>query len=233
MRNSRHKLLLAPTVGLWIATCLGCASAPKMQWPAWTGLANEDDSGPKVLTPKDKVDQLRELAKKAPKMDQETQEKVSAELARGITNEQDPILRGQILRTLAVYKTDIAGKVLAAGIHDKDHNVRIAACEAWGVRGGPQAPEVLGAALGHDENFDVKLAAARGLGKVAHPNAIAPLGQALDDPDPAMQRRAMLSLKEASGRDFGGDVAAWREFVHGGQPPVPEESLAQKFWKLF
>ncbi|HEY2841493.1 MAG TPA: HEAT repeat domain-containing protein [Pirellulales bacterium] len=205
-----------------------------MTWPAWTGLAKEeDDSGPKVLTPKDKIEQLRELTKKGPAMTPEMQEKVSAELAHGIPNEQDPMLRGQILRTLAVYKTDIAGKVLAAGVKDKDHNVRIAACEAWGVRGGPQAPEILGAALAHDESLDVRLAAARGLGKVAHPNAIAPLGHALDDPDPAMQHRVMLSLKEASGRDYGGDVGAWREFVNGGQPPVPEESFAQRFWKLF
>lgn len=233
MRNSRRILLLAPTLGLWLATCLGCATAPKMEWPAWTGLAKDDGSGPKVLTPKDKMEQLRELIKKAPKMTPEMQEQVSAELARGITNEQDPMLRAQILRTLAVYKTEISGKVLAAGMHDKDHTVRIAACEAWGVRGGHDAPEILGVALAHDENFDVKMAAARGLGQVAHPKAIEPLGQALDDPDPAMQRRVMLSLKEASGRDYGGDVGAWREFVHGGQPPLPEESLAQKFWKLF
>ncbi len=99
MRNSRSIFLLAPTLGLWLATCLGCASAPKVSWPAWTGLAKEDDSGPKVLTPKDKMEQLRELSTKGPKMTPEMQEKVSTERARGIPNEQDPMLRAQILRT--------------------------------------------------------------------------------------------------------------------------------------
>lgn len=230
MRKSRPILLLV--LGLWSTTCLGCASAPKMKWPAWTGLA-EDDSGPKVLTPKDKMDQLRELTKKAPDMTPEMQEQVSSELAHGIPNEEDAMLRAQILRTLAVYKTEISGKVLAAGVQDKDHNVRIAACEAWGIRGGPQAPEVLGQVLQHDTHLDVRLAAVRGLGKVAHPNAIAPLGQALEDPDPAMQRRVMLSLKEASGRDYGENLVAWREFVHGGQPAVPEESFAQRYFGWF
>ena len=134
---------------------------------------------------------------------------------------------------MSAYPTEVSGKVLAAGINDKDRNVRIAACEAWGVRGGPEATAVLGTALSHDAEFDVRMAAARGLGKVAHPNAIAPLGQALDDPDPAMQRRAMLSLKTASGRDYGGDVSAWREFVNGRQPAEREESFAQRYLKWF
>jgi len=220
-------------MGLWLATSLGCATAPKMSWPAWTGLAKAEDEGPKILTPKDKLDQLRALAKKGPSMTPEMQEKVVAELARGIPNEQDPMLRAQILRTLAVFPTELSAKVLAAGINDKDSNVRIAACDAWGIRGGPEATESLGQALSNDAVFDVRMAAARGLGKVAHPNAIGPLGKALDDPDPAMQRRAMLSLKDASGRDYGGDVNAWREFVHGGQPAVREESFAQRMMKWF
>ena len=98
MRKSRNLYLLRATLALWLATCLGCASAPKMSWPEWTGLAKDDDSGPKVLTPKDKMEQLRELAKKGSSMTPEMQEKVATELARGIPNEQDPMLRAQILR---------------------------------------------------------------------------------------------------------------------------------------
>ncbi len=218
---------------LWLATCTGCATAPKVTWPEWTHLGKKDDDGVKILTPKDKMEQLRALTKAAAKMTPEKQEAVAVELARGIATEQDVTLRAQILRTLAAYPTETATKILVAALNDKDRNVRIAACEGLGKHGGPEVPKELGRVLAEDSDLDVRLAAARGLGTAAHPNSIAPLGQALDDPDPAMQLRVMASLKEASGRDYGNDTHAWREFVQGGQPKQPEESLAQRLFKWF
>jgi hypothetical protein len=39
------------------------------------------------------------------------------------------------------------------------------------------------------------------------------LARALEDADPAVQYRAVASLKKVSGRDLGNDVNAWREWA--------------------
>jgi hypothetical protein len=53
---------------------------------------------------------------------------------------------------------------------------------------------------------------------------------ALDDPDPALQRRAVESLRQVTGRDFGNDVVAWRTYVQGGEPARRRPSLVE-IWR--
>jgi hypothetical protein len=59
---------------------------------------------------------------------------------------------------------------------------------------------------------------------------------ALDDRDPAMQYVGVQSMKALTGKDYGGDVAAWRELAGGGSPPLPPPpSLAERLrgWSPF
>ncbi|MBI2826367.1 MAG: HEAT repeat domain-containing protein [Planctomycetia bacterium] len=233
MRRYRGTNVLALAVSVGLMAGSGCATAPRAQWPSWMAFGKKEEDGPKILTPHDKMVQMRELATRLPKYSPELQEQVAAELVQAIPHEQDPVLRAQILRTLGVCPTESAARILAAGLNDHNRDVRIAACDAWGKRGGPEATTELSRALTEDADIDVRLAAARNLGTVEHPNAIAPLGQALEDPDPAMQRRAMASLKQTSGRDYGNNVQAWREFVQGRQPAAPQESFVQRIFKWF
>ena len=46
-----------------------------------------------------------------------------------------------------------------------------------------------------------------------------PLGEALADADPAMQYRAVLSLKKVTGKDLGNDVDRWQQYVKGRSCP--------------
>jgi hypothetical protein len=63
---------------------------------------------------------------------------------------------------------------------------------------------------------------------------VAPLGEALTDNDPAMQYRAILSLKNVTGKDLGNDVEPWRQYVKGETPqPGKSQSWAQLFRQLF
>ena len=231
MRTVYGRRLLAFLCGMWLVA--GCASAPKAEWPTWMTFGKtKDDGRPKVVTPRDKMEQLRELTARGRKMSPELQERVSSELAQGIVNEQDPVLRAQILRTLGRYPTEKAGVILSSGLHDHDRDVRIAACEALGVRGGEASVAELARVLADDADVDVRLAAARGLSETASTQGVAALGDALEDQDPAIQRRAMASMKKLSGQDFGGDVGAWRQYAKTGQGPPPP-SLAQRLRKLF
>ena len=79
---------------------------------------------------------------------------------------------------------------------------------------------------------DVRLAAAKALGETKNREAVAALGEALDDSDPAMQYRAVLSLKQVTGKDLGNDVNRWQQYVKG-EPPEPTPSLAERIRRLF
>jgi hypothetical protein len=48
-----------------------------------------------------------------------------------------------------------------------------------------------------------------------------------------MQRRAMESLEQITGEQFGNDVDAWRTFVQGGAPKQREESIVSRLKRMF
>jgi HEAT repeat protein len=172
------------------------------------------------------MEQLQKLQAEIPAMSPEAQQAQAADLAQRYRNESDPILRAQIVRTIACCGSPAAGETLSSAARDTDRDVRIACCDAWAVHGGPQATPSLATMLRHDRSNDVRMAAARSLGRLSGPEVVEALAPALDDPDPALQYRAVHSLRKATGKDFGDNVSAWREFVHGGSPA--EISTAQR-----
>ncbi len=223
--SGMHVLALACCVAL----SPGCAS---LKTPSWFAKKEKPSDGPKVITPRDKMVQLRELSKNGDKLTPELRERVSSELANGIAHEQDPILRAQVLRTLGRFPSEKSLVVCTAGLHDHQRDVRIAACESLGRLGGAEATANLSRTLAEDADVDVRLAAARALGETADAKGVAALGEALQDQDPAMQHRAMASMKKISGQDFGTDVDAWREYAKTGQGP-PTPTFAERFRNLF
>jgi hypothetical protein len=53
----------------------------------------------------------------------------------------------------------------------------------------------------------------------------------LDDPDPAMQYRAVMSLRQVTGQNFGNDVARWKAYVKGEPPPASKPvSIANRLF---
>lgn len=234
MRTFRGITFLA----LALCACLGsgCASgmhAPSSDWWSFNKKKKKEQSDDGIVTPYSKMKQLRELSKQSADMTPELQERVTNELAHGIVHEQDPVLRAQILRTLGHFPNEKSAAILAAGLrHDGNRDVRIAACDGLGRQKGDKAAEELSHALAEDADVDVRLAAARALGNTGDPKAVAALGTALDDQDPAMRHRALSSLKQVSGKDYGDDLEAWRQYAKTGTPPE-EPSLAQRLRKLF
>ena len=58
------------------------------------------------------------------------------------------------------------------------------------------------------------------------------LGEALADADPAMQYRAVLSLKQATGKDLGNSVDRWQQYVKGEQPASRPRRWAERILQL-
>lgn len=221
------------------AVCLlalgGCASTKNtLLGDAFDRLAGKNkkvEAGPNVETPKQRMEKMREMAKKAKTMPPGEQEAEAVSLARTIQKEDDPLVRAQIVRTVGAMDCPTANALMAAAAKDADRDVRVACCQAWATHKGPDAMRMLTTMLSSDADMDVRLAAVRGLGELNDKAAVEPLAAALEDPNPAMQYRAVQSLRKVTGKDFGDDVRVWRDFVRGAE--VPEASIATKLRRLF
>jgi len=223
-----HMLSCVVCAALLLFCAVGCQ---------WTGVPNPfakpKNTAVGITTPAQRIEQLKLVEAKAAKSSPEEQQTICGQLAKQIQHEQDPIVRRQVVRTLGAFSTPVSAAVLKAGLSDQDAEVRIACCEAWGKRGGQDGLEELSRVLASDTNLDVRLAAARALGKTKQPAAVTPLAEVLADADPAMQARAMESLKSVSGKDFGNDVGAWRQYAQRGQADPPAASVADRVRKWF
>jgi len=203
--------------------------------PTWVPFQGpRSDTVPGVVTPAEKITQLKKLSSEAAKSDPQTKHQVVGQLVTGIRSETDALIRAETIRTLGDYPDPSADAVLKAALNDPDADVRIAACEAWGKRGDAQAAGLLAPILSSDVNQDVRLSAARALGKIKDQQAIAALGEVLTDSNPAMQYQAVLSLKEITGADLGNNVDRWRQYVQEQHPQPPQPaSMADRMKKIF
>lgn len=209
----------------------GCAD---LDLPAWVPFQGPScDTMPGVVPPSERIAQLRKLSDSAASATPAQRQQVSEQLATAIRTEKDPLIRLEIIRAMGRYPGPAADAILKAALSDPEARIRIAACGAWGKRNDAQGVELLADSMRSDADADVRLAAAQALGETKNPAAIAALGDALNDSDPAMQYRAVLSLKQATGKDFGDSVDRWQQYVKQQRPQGPASSLAQRDQSIF
>lgn len=186
-----------------------------------------------VRTRADQLKDLRELAKEIPSAIPGEQQRASLELAQAIRRESDPVVRAQMVRTIGVSRTEVANAIVAAALQDTDPRVRMAACDGLGNRGEAEHVALLSKTLGSDTDIDVRLAAAHALGDCQDKSAVEALAVALEDSNPALQVRGIRSLEKVTRQDFGNDVAAWRQYVHGETPTPRTQSVAARLRQLW
>jgi len=221
----------AGILGSLAGLCCGCADMPRPPW-----MANNTDDDVQISGIRDaseEIERLEKLASAANKKDPAEQEVTSQQLAQQLAAEGDPIIRSAQLRALAAYPTSTSSLMLKQGLQDTSKDIRVVCCELWGDRAGPEAAKLLTEVIASDTDIDVRLAAARGLGQLEDTAAVNGLALALDDPDPAMRRRAVVSLQKVTGQNYGGDITAWRQYVQGNQPELKTPSLAQRIRDIF
>ena len=236
MRLAFGKRVFRSILGVWVAFLpifsAGCADLGGIA--RWLPFQEKPTQLPGVTPPAERIADLRELAEQGPNSTAEQRQRVAEELAAAIRSEADPLIRAEIVRTLGRYPCAMADAILRAAMHDPEQDVCTAACEAWGNRGDAEAVALLGRALTEDADVDVRLAAVRALGRTKDPAAVAALGPALGDADPAMQYRAVESLRQITGEDFGNDVGRWQQYVRGELPqPARPVSIAERLRRLF
>lgn len=154
-------------------------------------------------------------------------------LVTNLLAEHDSRVRAAMLGIAAEFDTPAAVSICRGALEDPEARVRMAACEAWRERGGPEAVSLLAARASADSDIDVRLKALKELGALGDAAAVPALARALEDPDPAVQYRAVGALKEVSGRDLGDDVNAWRAWAADPNAKGTEWSIAEGFRQLF
>lgn len=232
-------MLRITRLGCWCLVLLavgGCADGPFYSLaainPLWQSQWAEDEAVRPTLY--QQVEELRQLRGRADELATLEQQEWSNRLARLIQNSENTVLRQEALATLATLPTPEAQQVIRGALQDSDRAVRILACQLVAAGQYSESVTDLIRVMNEDADFDVRMAAIRELRHFQDPRVVEALSVALDDRNPAMQRRAIETLREITGRDYRGDVTKWRELVRGGNPPEPEPpSMAERLRSIF
>ncbi len=231
MIGSNHRRLLALglcLVGLGFA---GCKGNPVKEGGLF---AKTYDTVRGIMSPAERIAAIRKMSQEAVRAGVDAQEQLAQKLAGLYPQETDPLIRVELVRASAALGCPSAALLVRQATKDSDADVRIAACKVLPKQQGAEAAGVLAGVLGSDTDLDVRLAAARALGETHNPAAVSSLGTALEESDPAMQYRAVSSLRATAPDDVGDDVQRWREYVKGEPLSPPKTvSLTERLRGLF
>lgn len=172
------------------------------------------------VVPAKRIAEIRKMGEKSTGDDTPDQQTVVQDLVKPLEKETDPLVRQATLETVAKFNTSLSGKTLIAGLQDENPHVREVSCRLLAARPTTGAMEPLMGVVRQDESFDVRVAAAHAL----QPNGAKPeqLLTLLEDPNPAMQLVGVEAMKNATGKDYGGDVAAYGALARGENPVAKE-----------
>jgi hypothetical protein len=229
MDGSENKRRLALAMCLFLLGLSGCKGGG-----LWTGsglFGKASDEVPGIMSPPERTAAIRKMAQEARGPD--AQEALARKFAALYPREGDPLIRAELVRAVSPLRCPTAGTLLREATKDNDADVRIDACKGLEGQVGPETTAALAEVLASDTDPDVRLTAARALGQTRDPAAVSALGSALEDQDPAMQYRAVSSLRKVAPQDLGDDVDRWRQYVKG-QPPSPPKpvSLAEQIRRM-
>jgi HEAT repeat protein len=190
--------------------------------------AQDEQFGP---TYHKKVADLAALRSQVHNLPVPQQEEIGRQLVARYHEEKSPLLRVEMLRTLAEFPGEGAQSAVQTALADDNPRVRMAACRALGKQTTPESLQSLATVVGSDTDVDVRMAAARELGNFKDPAAATALRTAIEDRDAALQHVAMQSLQTITGKsEYGSSVPTWRQYLDGGNPaPPPGPTVAERF----
>ena len=215
------RVLFVLLLGLLVQS-IGCKSRPMVNWNwvndrAWSEWRDDDRY---MTTWHEKEKYLESLREDAGSFPVEEQRKHASALSEQIQSEQVPVVRRELVRTLAYFHVVEAEAGLLDALDDSDPDIRIVACKAWGARPNAAAKTALLKTVRSDEDSDVQAAALRALGNFQGQEVFNELKTALESRDPAIQYAGIQGLRSLTGEDWGEDPETWIAGLEGKSPEI-------------
>ena len=188
------------------------------------------DMVPGIAFPSERAKTMVTLARNAEKEGLAAQERLAAEMLAHLSNEKDPIIRGDIVREVGRFHTASAYQMLVVAMNDSNEAMRLQACRTLATwKEKAEVTQLLCQAMLEDASRDVRLEATRALELVADPAAVKSLALALEDqvvggPDPALRDLAVVALRKSSPVDYGNDPALWMAHLRGESATPPSKA---------
>ena len=181
----------------------------------------------KAVVYSQRVDEMRLLRRQIVSMPTEEQSYWITQLSNILKNETSPELRRESVLVLQqVMDRQDAVAAVTPLIQDKNDKVRLTVAQTLGTHPNPEAASALMSMAQSDSSRVVQLAATESLGKHPSNEVRQFLASKLEDRSPAMQYQASLALKSITGKNYGGDIDAWKRYLAGNDVPEPKASLA-------
>ncbi|MCC6510684.1 MAG: HEAT repeat domain-containing protein [Pirellulaceae bacterium] len=221
-RTVRRCLMTTIVSGLFMSA--GCADGPMFHMKKLSPWHQRDWRRDRELGPtySQRLGELALLKSRIASYSPDEQQRWAGQLENIVTKDTSPEMRAQAARVLAQIDSESTIRALNAASKDDVEKVRLAVCEAWGVRNSEHARDMLLSLAQTDESDDVRQAAIAALGGFDAPEVRSLLAESLEHKNPAVQQQAVVALKKMTGRDFGGDFDAWKRYLDGEDVPEPE-----------
>jgi HEAT repeat protein len=186
--------------------------------------AEEEKIADTLFTKKKNMTTMADAAVRAPV---EQQQEAAAMLSEVASRDSVLLLRLHAIQQLSRLRCPGAIDALANSSKDHNSDVRLAAVKAWKSMPANDAIPSLQQMVGSDTSVDVRLAATRALGSFPGPQAVPAISLALNDPDPALQLRAVESLQLVTGKPLGRNVKVWQNYVANVTPASEQTAPGQ------
>ncbi len=181
-----------------------------------------------------RLDEMRLLKRQLPSMTEEEQARWVSNLDDVLKKETSPSLRREAVLTLAVVsKRSDALRTIVPIARDENESVRLAVVHALEKNNTPDSTTTLLSLAQSDRSNNVRLTATKSLGQHKTNEVRQFLASKLEDRSTAMQYSASLALKEQTGKNYGGDVEAWKQYLKGDEVPEPPVSIAERMQSMF
>ena len=224
--------IVALALGLSLVS--GCTDGPFYQMKKMNPYFQSQWKKDRELGPTftDRLAELDLLQSQLAGMPEAEQQRWTEQLSAIIQKDPSAEMRARAVSTVAKVPAANAVTALNYASGDDVEKVRLAACRAWKSRGGDAARDMLMSLAETDESSSVRQAAIDGLSAFELDEVKSTLIRLLSDRSPAVQFQVAQSLKTLTGRDYGGDFEAWKNFMAGEEvPEPPQPSLAERAWK--
>jgi HEAT repeats len=174
----------------------------------------------------ERFEELRVLDKQIASYSPDDQHRWLMQLEGIIQQDPSPEFRAECLKTVAKIQSPQAITALNRASADENFKVRIAACKAWKVQHNGEARDMLLSMAQSDADNSVRMAAIEALGVFQEDPEVRSAFPALMENDqnlksPAIMYQIAQSMKNVTGRDYGGDFDSWKRYLNGEEVPEP------------